>query len=342
MGWSFRKRVKVLPGVALNFSKSGVSLSAGPRGAKVNVSGRGVRTTVSGPLGLSYRTSSSWGPTPSRGAQVDALASQQTVVDYRRQNPPPADAPFVEGAGALMAGQLEYAATKFGSASSVADAAFAYGIIRCKQDRPAEAIQPLSYALANSALLGQHFDHYGYNIELAIPITPELAIPIAPTWRGTTLALVEAYQAAGYISQAVQAIQALRAHDPEDVAGKLSLAELLVRFWPTDAGACDAVVKLAEGVTNESAIAANLLLYKALALKGMGLADAARKTLTDVLRRKKGRPNELMAALRYERGVLNAETGQRARALKDLEQVYADAPSYRDVGAKVKELKGAG
>ena len=35
MAWNYRKRVKIAPGVHLNFSKSGVSTSIGPKGAKV-------------------------------------------------------------------------------------------------------------------------------------------------------------------------------------------------------------------------------------------------------------------------------------------------------------------
>lgn len=38
---NFRKRIKIAPGVHLNFSKSGVSTSIGPRGAKINVGRRG-------------------------------------------------------------------------------------------------------------------------------------------------------------------------------------------------------------------------------------------------------------------------------------------------------------
>ena len=45
MALQFRKRIKILPGVYLNASKSGVSVSAGPRGAKINVGSRG--TTLS-------------------------------------------------------------------------------------------------------------------------------------------------------------------------------------------------------------------------------------------------------------------------------------------------------
>jgi hypothetical protein len=47
-GWHTRlwRRVKVAPGVSINFSKSGPSLSVGPRGAKMTFGRRGVRQTV--------------------------------------------------------------------------------------------------------------------------------------------------------------------------------------------------------------------------------------------------------------------------------------------------------
>lgn len=57
MGFRFRKSVKVLPGVKLNISKSGISTSVGRRGATVNFSKRGTRTTVGIPgTGISYST----------------------------------------------------------------------------------------------------------------------------------------------------------------------------------------------------------------------------------------------------------------------------------------------
>lgn len=55
MGLRFRKSVKVLPGVRLNFSRSGVSTSIGGKGATLNVSKKGARTTVGLPgTGISY------------------------------------------------------------------------------------------------------------------------------------------------------------------------------------------------------------------------------------------------------------------------------------------------
>lgn len=55
MGFRFRRSVRVLPGVRLNFSKSGVSTSVGGHGTTVNFSKRGTRTIVGLPgTGLSY------------------------------------------------------------------------------------------------------------------------------------------------------------------------------------------------------------------------------------------------------------------------------------------------
>jgi hypothetical protein len=41
MAWRFRKRVKIIPGVYLNFSTSGISTTIGPRGFSVNIGSKG-------------------------------------------------------------------------------------------------------------------------------------------------------------------------------------------------------------------------------------------------------------------------------------------------------------
>jgi hypothetical protein len=65
MGFIFRKRIKIAPGITINLSKSGVSTSIGPRGAKLTVGGsRGPRATVGIPgTGLSYSERLDGGPT---------------------------------------------------------------------------------------------------------------------------------------------------------------------------------------------------------------------------------------------------------------------------------------
>jgi hypothetical protein len=55
VGWQFRRRRKIGPGLTLNVGKRSGSLSVGPRGAKLNVGRKGLAGTVTllG-TGLSY------------------------------------------------------------------------------------------------------------------------------------------------------------------------------------------------------------------------------------------------------------------------------------------------
>ena len=62
MGLRFQKKIRILPGIYLNLSKSGLSVSAGGHGATVNVGTSGRKTATFGVpgTGLSYRTPLNW------------------------------------------------------------------------------------------------------------------------------------------------------------------------------------------------------------------------------------------------------------------------------------------
>lgn len=58
MALRFQKRIKIMPGVRVNLSKSGISTSLGGPGATVNVNKDGMQGTAGVPgTGLSYKTS---------------------------------------------------------------------------------------------------------------------------------------------------------------------------------------------------------------------------------------------------------------------------------------------
>ncbi|HCQ11577.1 MAG TPA: DUF4236 domain-containing protein, partial [Leclercia adecarboxylata] len=60
MGFRFRKRIRIAPGLAINISKSGVSTSIGKSGCTTNISSRGVKTTLGIPgTGISYTAGTS-------------------------------------------------------------------------------------------------------------------------------------------------------------------------------------------------------------------------------------------------------------------------------------------
>jgi hypothetical protein len=56
MGWRFSKRIRILPGIRLNISKSGISTTDGPQGASVNIGKKGtyLNTGIPG-TGISHR-----------------------------------------------------------------------------------------------------------------------------------------------------------------------------------------------------------------------------------------------------------------------------------------------
>lgn len=59
MGFRFSRRFKILPGLRLNLSRSGVSTSVGTRGAWLTFGKSGTRATVGLPgTGVSYTTNS--------------------------------------------------------------------------------------------------------------------------------------------------------------------------------------------------------------------------------------------------------------------------------------------
>jgi hypothetical protein len=80
MGFRFRRRIKLLPGLWFNLSKTGVSTSVGTKGLKVNFKDGKTRTTISAPgTGLSYSTTSTTKP-------PITMASTRSVLDG--SNPP--------------------------------------------------------------------------------------------------------------------------------------------------------------------------------------------------------------------------------------------------------------
>jgi hypothetical protein len=90
MGFRFRRSFRLMPGVRINLSKSGVSTSIGGRGAWFTVGPRGARTTVGIPgTGLSYTSQSAW----RKRARVDPAHVDAPSVPVPSSAPPAYDPP---------------------------------------------------------------------------------------------------------------------------------------------------------------------------------------------------------------------------------------------------------
>lgn len=88
MGFRFRKRIKIAPGININLSKSGISTSLGTRGATVNIGKKGARATVGLPgTGLSYQTklgARSNKGAPKAAVQTPGLEAPSTLPEVWR------------------------------------------------------------------------------------------------------------------------------------------------------------------------------------------------------------------------------------------------------------------
>lgn len=361
MGFRFWRRVKVAPGITLNLSKSGASFSFGVPGARLTFGPRGKRATVGLPgTGLFYttkvgassrslaarsaaersRSSRSRSRRSTRTASPEATSvspkDRLTLGFFQRLVTPDSEEAFVDGCKALLENDPESALKHFArGADAWADAAYMAGILSLKLGRFEDAVKYLARAADQSRELGKLFRKYQVDSVWSVPITDHIIAHVGANIRGVWLALTEAYQALGRFDEAIACLEKLRHLEPNDLVVKVSLAELLLQTRPQDRRACARVVRLAEGVENDSAVAAALLLYKARALRQLGMLEAARETLTTALRRKKDRPPELLHALLYERALVYEELGRHARARTDLQRIFADDPDYEDVARRL-------
>ena len=341
MAFRFFRRKKLFPGVTLNLSKSGASLSFGPRGAKVTVGPKGVRKTVGIPgTGMYWTEHSGYGDKNHRPRKSSPPAPTVRPEDrlslgfFQRLVTPQNEEDFVDGMREFVQDRENAALRHFQKAIDLPDAAFMAAILSLKKERFADAETYLGMAKAKHARLGHYFEKYGIQAAASLAITEEVSAVIGPDVRGLLLALAEVHQHQDRPQDAIEDLKQIYRRDPDDVVVRLSLAELLVEEGGSKRN-CQSVVRLSDGIENESEIHAGLLLYKAKAMRKLGLLTAARETLGTALRRTKDRPDELLRALRYERALVYGGLGWDKRYQKALEKLYAEDMDYEDVAERL-------
>ena len=81
MGWRFYRRVRVLPGISVNVSKSGPSLTIGGRGAHVTIGKRGITRTVGIPgTGIYYTSRHGYHTGIHRSSETGAANGWMVIV----------------------------------------------------------------------------------------------------------------------------------------------------------------------------------------------------------------------------------------------------------------------
>lgn len=324
----------------------------GPRGAKLTAGRSGIRRTVGLPgtglwhteklgggasrrlgrrRGRAQGTSASHPPMPNDGKGVGERLS---LGFFQKLFTPQAEKDFVEGMKAYHDGKVSLARQALAKVSHLADGAFVAATLALRQEDWPEAEALLQKALRKKKNLSKYLGKYGLTIQVLLPITERIFADCGPDERSVRLMLAEIHQRMGKTDRAAKDLRRLFELDPTDATALLALVEILVLDKGSKA-ALQEVVERTAGVENESEIEAALLLWKGKALAGLGLNDAARDTLTKAYRRKKDRSAKLLQAIRYERALIYEKLGQKSRARKEFESLYAEDPSHEDVAARL-------
>lgn len=369
MSIRFFRRVKIAPGISLNFSKSGPSVSFGPRGAKVTAGRRGLRRTVGLPgTGLYYTENRRWeggrkeessspkresgaraghareaerareAEQPPRRADMGGVEKNLNLGFFQRLFTPEDEKTLVDGLKEFVRGDEAAALELLEQADHIVDARFMAGFIALKLGDHAKAAEHLRRSVEGGGEIGTYFGKYGLHVAFYLPITEHVRAAIEPSVRGALLALVECEQELGDMSRAASDARRLLDMNEEDPAALLSLVELLIETdgsqgdgSQVDGSQLKEVVKLTSSVENESEIHAALLYYKGLALQKLQMPTAARDAFTKGIRRKKNRSEELLRAIRYRRALVYRQLGRASRARAEMEKLYAEDPDYEDV-----------
>ncbi len=322
MGFRYRKSIKIVPGVRLNLSKSGVSTSIGRRGATVNIGHGRVKSTVGVPgSGVSYSKSTS-----TRSSNAAAVRQQTTRAVQPKI--PNEDRRVLDAISAADIVQLDQIARK-GKSEHALPAAMLAGLIAAGTD-VIWARQMLEWVWRHQQDPGESrlVKSYLSSTRLSVQITPEIEIDEALGRNLVGLMLAEWKQADGDLTGAIDTVEQLE----PTAAAALSLAELYF-----DSERYDDVVELTDGLSNVDDVSALLMVYRGAAFRELGHHEAARLALKEALKAR-SRSAEIRFRALVERALTYHAEGKLSMAKKDLERIRAEESSYPGLADAIRTL----
>ena len=348
MSLRFRKSMKLLPGVRLNFSKETVGLSFGVPGARYTINSKGRRTVSTGIPGtglynvetLSSGTRSSRSrnnsstedafeaeessgpPAPGLFARKAERALNTFLLDIYNSDHPDDVASVFEKAAALKA---QYPELKY----PLDLISFLHGATDEKWATEVELLGASLWEQRGAAFDDKHVRKYFKGIKPGVSISP-----------GITTRLHYNEQTLGFIWSEIlqsqkkydEAVAVLTLMQPNQMVA-ISLADIEI-----SAGDFDGAIETTEDIEVFDDATGMLMLLRGVAFRGKDMNEAAIECFKRVLKEKK-LPEPLTHRALFERGTTYALMGKKAMGIKDLEKILVDNPDYPEVEKKLTELK---
>jgi len=343
MSLRFRRSLKIIPGVRLNFNKDSIGVSLGVRGAHYTMNSKGRRTISAGipGTGISSVEVLSSGRRTTRSSAQEMMSQEVSgppapgffarkverdlnafLLDIYNADSKDTPVEVVEKAAALKA--------KHPSLASAADLiTFLHGVTDDKTKIDA-------LTLGNN-LWSKRASHF--NDPLVSKYFKGIR-PSAQITRGISSNEIYNAQTLGFIYAEVlqseekydDAFTVLDQMIPDQlVAISIADIELITKKY-------DEAIETTEDIENEDDATAMLLVLRGIAFREKTLNDAAVECFKRALSRKDRSEGLLHRAL-FERAETYARMGKKAMAVKDLEKILVDEPQYPEVEEKLAAIK---
>ena len=345
MSLRFRKSMKLLPGVRLNFSKETVGLSLGVPGARYTINSKGRRTFSTGLPGTGLYNVE----TISSGTRSASARARSSAEDSETPSGPPAPGFFAGKAErALNAFLLDiYNADKLADATYVIEKAaalrnqyedlkyplelisFLHGITDDKWETEAATWGAVLWENRDLAFSNKHVNKYFKGIKPQVSIATGISTQMHYSKQTLGFIYTEVLQGQKKYEEALAVLLQMSAD--QMVAVSLADVELSNKDF-------DGAIETTEDVEVFDDATAMLMILRGVAFREKGLHDAAIECFKRALKLKDS-PEALEHRALFERGVTYALMGKRAMGIKDLEKILVDNPDYPEVEKKLVELK---
>jgi tetratricopeptide (TPR) repeat protein len=341
MSLRFRKSVKIIPGVRLNFNKNSTSLSFGVRGARMSVNTKGdIYRSIGIPGTGIYDIQRTSGKSRARAKAVSPKAAT---------NLPPVEIFEGEAETAVTLGLF---AKKYEKDFDVAVKAFTVEALKnYETDYPEHTLTARAFTITLLMSKPESFDEgmavasdvwsqrlkllendlwkrYCKHVRITVPVAPGIVLRTVWSLKALGLVYSEGLQAQEKYKEALEVLVRIQ----QDEIVHVATCEIQIQ-----AGMFDEVIKSTDEIKNIDDASTILLIFRGIALREQGNFDAAIEVFK-LARAKKDRSEVILNKALFERAQAYEKLGKTAMARKDYEKILVTDGSYDGVAEKLKDL----
>lgn len=345
MSVRFRRSMKLMPGVRLNFNKDSVGMSFGVPGARYTVNSKGRRTVSTGIPGTgiyNVETLSSGRHSPSSQAGADSEVGSVVA-------PPPSpgilarkperefyvfllqvydpDSPLDADSVIQKAKELR---EKFEELRVPLELiSFLHGITDEKWQKQAREWGEGLWKNRDELFADKNVVKYFRSIRPQVRISPGIFSQLTYNKQTFGFIWVEVLQGEKKFDEALEILHGM---EPDQMVA-VSIADIEI-----EKGDFDGAIETTDDIEVFDDATAMLMVLRGVAFREKGMHEAAVECFKRAMKLK-GVPEVLTHRVLFERGVTYGLMGKKAMGIKDLEKILVDDPDYPDVEAKLGELK---